>query len=198
MSARSLLAAATVVLASLFAVPAAHATLLDLASCPTPSPQQPFARWLDPAMYVLVPEGAFEAKGKGWRLAGATVGTDNEPFYVHATADKRSVTLPPGGSATSPATCISPDRPTLRFFARGPVAGSLRVDVLYADPGGTVRELPIGAVLGGGAWGPTQPMTVAANLAAVLDGAVPAAFRFTSTGGAWQVDDVYVDPYVRH
>jgi hypothetical protein len=27
---------------------------------------------------------------------------------------------------------------------------------------------------------------------------VPAAFRFTAVGGSWRVDDVYVDPYVRH
>jgi hypothetical protein len=198
MSARSLLAAATVTLASLLAVPAAHATLLDLASCPAQSPQQPFMRWLDPAPYVLVADGAFEARGKGWRLAGATVDSGNEPYYVHAAGDKRSLTLPPGMSATSPATCISPDRPTLRFLARGPVLGSLRVDALVGDPGGAVREIPIGAVAGGGSWGPTLPMTVVANLVATLEGEVPAAFRFTATGGTWQIDDVYVDPYVRH
>jgi hypothetical protein len=198
MSARSLLAAATVTLASLFAVPAAHATLLDLASCPSPSPQQAFAPWLDPAAYVLVPDGAFEAKGKDWRLAGASVGAGNEPFYVHSPGDKRSLSVPPGATATSPVMCISADRPTLRFLARGPALGSLRVDVLFAGPDGTVQELPVGAVLGGGAWGPSLPMTVLANLVATVDGRLPAAFRFTATGGAWQIDDVYVDPYVRH
>jgi hypothetical protein len=28
--------------------------------------------------------------------------------------------------------------------------------------------------------------------------AAPAALRFTAVGGSWSVDDVYVDPYVRH
>jgi hypothetical protein len=36
---------------------------------------------------------------------------------------------------------------------------------------------------------------VSALALASPDGAIPIAFRFTASGGAWQVDDVYVDPY---
>jgi hypothetical protein len=201
MSARSLLAAATVVLACLSAVPAAHATLLDLASCPSPSVEHPFSPWLDPAAYVLVGDGGAEAKGRGWRLDSASVDSGNESYFVHDPADRRAFVLPAGASATSPATCVSADRPTLRFFARRtgthPLS-ALRVDVIYPDALGTLRTAPIGLVAGGGAWAPSLPMPVTANLVATIDGAVPAAFRFTALGGGWQVDDVYVDPYVRH
>jgi hypothetical protein len=201
MSARSLLAAATVVLTLLFAVPAAHATLLDLASCPSATVEHPFSRWLDPAGYVLVPDGGFESKGRGWRLDGAGADTGNESFFVHNAADRRSLTVPAGASATTPATCLSLDRPTLRFIARrnGPsLLTALRVEVLFADATGAVRASPVGLVAGGNAWSPTLQMTVIANLVATLEGAAPAAFRFTALGGGWQIDDVYVDPYVRH
>ena len=201
MSARSLLAAATVVLVSLLCVPAAHATLLDLASCPNPSVEYPFTRWLDPAAYVPVPDGGLEAKARGWSLGSTAVDPGNESFFVHSSGDKRALTVPSGAAATTAATCISADRPTLRFFARrtgwNPLS-TLRVDVLFADAGGAPREAAVGTVLGAGAWWPTLPMSVGANLAATVDGAVPAAFRFTASGGGWQVDDVYVDPYVRH
>jgi hypothetical protein len=58
--------------------------------------------------------------------------------------------------------------------------------------------VPIGIVLGGSAWGPTLPMPVIANLLPLLPGDLtPVRFRFTPAGigGAWQIDDVYVDPY---
>ena len=201
MSARSLLAAATVVLVSLLCVPAAHATLLDLASCPNPSVEYPFTRWLDPAAYVPVPDGGLEAKARGWSLGSTAVDPGNESYYVSSATDKRLLTVPAGASATTAATCVSADRPTVRFFARrasGGALSALRVDVLFTGPLGTVAEAPVGVVGGGSSWAPTLPMTVLANLAGTLDGAAPAAFRFTASGGTWQLDDVYVDPYVRH
>jgi hypothetical protein len=51
-------------------------------------------------------------------------------------------------------------------------------------------------VLGGSKWTPTLPLPVIANLLPLLPGDLtPVRFRFTPVGGAWQIDDVYVDPY---
>jgi hypothetical protein len=193
---RSLLAAATAVLAFALPLPAAHASLLDLASCPSQPEEHPFTPWLDPAPYVLVPDGGLEAGGEGWTLSGATVVTGNEPFKVRAATDTRALSLPSGASATTPATCLREDRPTMRFFARRTALSPLsllKVEVLLGD-----TALPIGVVAGDGSWAPTLPVPVLANLVASVDGGVPAAFRFTATGGSWRIDDVYVDPYVRH
>ena len=49
-----------------------------------------------------------------------------------------------------------------------------------------------------GAWQPTLPMTVVANLLPLLPGEhAPVQFRFTPLLGGWQIDDVYVDPMRR-
>jgi hypothetical protein len=51
-------------------------------------------------------------------------------------------------------------------------------------------------VLGGSAWQPTLPFPVVANLLPLLPGQMtPVAFRFTARGGAWRIDDVYIDPW---
>ena len=46
-------------------------------------------------------------------------------------------------------------------------------------------------MLGGEQWTPTLPLLVGGNLLSS-----EARFTFTSApGGAWQIDDVFVDPY---
>ncbi len=63
---------------------------------------------------------------------------------------------------------------------------------------GAVASLPIGLVASDGSWQPTLPMLAVANLLPLLPGEhTPVALSFTAQGGAWSVDDVYVDPYGR-
>ncbi len=187
---------------SLFAAPPARAGVL-VASAPDCDDQvleQPFLPWLDPASYVLVPDGDLSAGGAGWQLSSASIAEENEPYQVHGAGPARSVALPAGSSATSPALCVGLLHPTLRFFARntGTTLGTLRVEVLFEDAAGNVRALPIGQVLGHRGWSPTLPMPVIANLLPLLPGQHTAvAFRFTPSGpgSSWLIDDVYVDPY---
>jgi hypothetical protein len=42
-------------------------------------------------------------------------------------------------------------------------------------------------------------MPVLANLLTLLDGHTSVSFRFTAAGlgSSWEIDDVYVDPYVK-
>jgi hypothetical protein len=150
--------------------------------------ERPFLPWLDPAHYVLVPDGDFSGGAAGWRLSGADVVDDNEPWYVHGDGAPAALRLRSGDSATSAPMCVSVLHPTIRFFARG--SGSLKVEVVRDD--GTA--VPIGAILGllHGGWAPSLPLPVVANL---IDDEV--AFRFTAVGhgSSWGIDDVYVDPY---
>jgi hypothetical protein len=92
----------------------------------------------------------------------------------------------------------------MRFFVKRPAGGLLaglttgmRVEVLFEDAGGTVRDLTIGLTGATTSWQPTIPYPLIANLLAPEGDRTPVAFRFTALGGTMAVDDVYVDPYSR-
>lgn len=193
---------ALAVLASLLAAaPASHAGILVASAgpCSHATLEQPFARWLDPMSYELLPGGDFEGGATGWKVDGASVVAGNHPF-----ADgSRSLSLSRGDAATSPVVCAGLGEPTLRFFARGRATSllgtalsSLRVDVLYEDAAGNARSGPIGLAALSPGWSPTLPMAVVVNLLPLLpDDSTPVAFRFVAQGPAtWQIDDVYLDP----
>jgi hypothetical protein len=190
------LAGLAAVLGPVLVAPGAQASGL-VASCDGQVLERPFLPWADPAQYVLAPDGDLAARGKGWEASGATVVADDSPL-----SGGGALRVGPGGSATSPAMCVSVMHPTLRFFARnaGDATGTLAVEALFEDVAGRVQALPIGAVAGGSGWSPTVPMPIVANLLALLPGGqTPVAFRFTSVGArsAWVIDDVYVDPYCK-
>jgi hypothetical protein len=193
------LVAGTVAL-GLFA-PAADAGVLvrSATNCPEQTLERPFLRWLDPANYVLVPEGTLETTS-AWTLSRASRVAGNERFFVHGADERYSLSLPAGSAATTPTQCVGLEHPTLRFFARntGSVLSLLKVEVLFEDNLGLIKALPIGVVVGTSAWAPTLPMPVIANLLPLLPGELtPVRFRFTPVGlgAAWQIDDVYVDPF---
>lgn len=192
--------AATGVAALAMAGPA-HAGLLvkEAQGCSEgPASRQVFLPWLDIARYVPAPGGTAESTA-GWKLAGgAALVAGNEPWKVSG-GGSRALALPKGSQATTTAMCVGIGHPTMRFFARrtsGTLLSTLTVEVLFETSLGQVVSLPIGVVLGGGAWQPTLPFPVVASLLPLLPGSqTPVAFRFTPVGGAWQVDDVYVDPW---
>jgi hypothetical protein len=179
----------------------AHAgSLLDsLDSCPAVDTSPAFAQFLDPLPYSLLPDGGFEAGATGWSLSGASVASGNETFGLAGDGGSHSLSLASGATATSPVICTSALHPVIRFTARGPgsLLSALTVRVLYEDAGGTVHNALVGAVPGvTRSWAPSLPMPVLVNLTSLLsNGQTPVAFRFTATGGSFQIDDVFVDPY---
>lgn len=187
------------------AAPAAQAGPL-VASAPDCSSQvweNPFLPWLDPANYVLAPQGTLEAGEGGWSLAnGAAEAAGNETFYVHAPGEDTSLYLPAGSRARTGTMCVGLEHPTLRFFAKrhgGSDLSTLRVDVLLEDSFGNIHEVTIGTTTGGEDWAPTLPMVITASLLPLLPGDhTPVQFRFVPQDDAgWSIDDVYVDPYSR-
>src|SRR4051812_29133396 len=139
------LAALSFVLA--VAAPAAQAgPLVESATdCTTGVVETPFKRWLDPLGYSLVPGGSFENGASGWTLGTASVATGNESFYVHDRGDSKSLSVPRGGSVTTPTVCVGIDKPFLRFFARSSGGllslSTLKVEVQFETAGGTVLTL---------------------------------------------------------
>ena len=174
-------------------------------SCDDQPLSQPFLPWLDVAQYTPLPGGDFETGAAGWSLSGGSaVAAGNESFNVAGDGDASSLKVPAGGSATSPTICVGIEHPTIRFFAKrnsgGPLGlSTMRVDVLFENNLGIINSLQIGVVTPSASWQPTLPMTVIANLLALLPGEhTPVAFRFTSLlGGNWSIDDIQVDPYSR-
>jgi hypothetical protein len=158
---------------------------------------RPFLPWLDPARYALVSDGGFETGGQGWRLQGATVVEGNEPYYVRARGDRRSLALPAGSSATSPDACVGLLHPTARFFARNDAAeGSLLIEALVHTPLGQLA-LPVDLLAAGKRFQPTPPLSLLANLTAPLaqNGSARMAIRLTALGGSWYIDELYIDPF---
>ncbi len=177
------------------------------ASCGDQTVEKPFLRFLDPLPYTPVPGGTFEGV-HGWQLAGgARVVSGNEPYYVAGRSHQRSLSLPPGASATSPAVCAGILHPTVRFFATGgSLTAPLRIDAVVTDPVlGLIKTIPlVHPVMP--AWSPSLPLPVLVNLGGILDldgdrsSTTQLSFRFSNPSrlfaAAWKVDDVYVDPWV--
>jgi hypothetical protein len=191
------LAALGALLIVLAAAPAASAYS---GSCPYNGPiEQVFLQdFGDPLNYYLTPGGAFE--DGAWD--GGTLVEENEPWFVRSSSDRRSMAVS-GGPATSPKYCVSPEDPTLRFFARrtaGSPLSALGIAVVVLGPGKEHRIPLVPVVQTSDEWSVTTPRLILANLIGLYTGeATRIQLQFTaSPGSAWQVDDVYVDPYRRH
>jgi len=172
-------------------------------ACDEQTLAKPFLPWLDIANYTPLSGADFESGADGWSLGASAVANGNEPWRVGGAEDAKSLALPSGASATSPAICVGLNHPTIRFFAKRRSGGTLsrstlRVNVLFETANGNVASLPIGLVRGGRSWQVTSPMLVVANLLPLLPGEqTPVRFRFTAQGANWSIDDVWVDPYGR-
>jgi hypothetical protein len=206
------LAYAVLAVASLVAVLGLSATAASakpsarVAPCPNYAFTHPFLPWLDPGNYFLPPGASFESSSAGWTLTGgAKTVAGNEPFYVTDDGDGRSLSLPAGSSATTPAVCVSLDSPDLRLFVRntGSLLSLLKVELDYTGLDGKPKTATVALVAGGKAWAPSLPLPflLSSVLPIVGDGGQTwVSFIFSPTGltGSWQIDDVYVDPLKNH
>jgi hypothetical protein len=180
--------------------PTAGAGLLftgPAATCET-SASQPFKPWGDTANYVLLPGGSFEGGAPGWSLSGgATIRAGNEPFYVRSAGDRSSLYMPAGSTVTTPTMCFSLGDWHLRFFARKAVSGSgsIRVTVVVKTLVGVLTILDGGTVSSTGVWAPSPRVALLVSNVTSLIGTRAVAFRFKASGTAFQVDDVYLDPW---
>lgn len=173
-------------------------------ACSSAGAAQVFLPWSDISSYVLAPDGGFESGGTGWELSGgAKAVAGNEPFYLHGAGDSRSLSLPAGSSAVSPAICMAIDTPTFRLVARntGDTSSGLRVEATYSLLG-LLRTKDVSTVYAGSNWAPSQQMSTVLSLSTVVGTLTPSSIQIRITplgsGGNWQVDDLYIDPFARH
>jgi hypothetical protein len=161
---------------------------------------QPFAPWGDYANYIPVPGGSFESGAPSWKLAGgASVVAGNEPYYVRSSSDRRSLYMPAGSTATSPTVCFAFGDWHMRFFTRngGSSLSTLKIQILVPNLVGVVSVLDGGTVRADGTWDPSpQVSALLTNVGGLLGVTQAVAFRFrASSGAAFRVDDVYLDPF---
>jgi hypothetical protein len=173
-------------------------------ACSYSGGKQAFAKWRDSRDYVLAPDGGFEAGGSGWGLArGAAVVGGNESFFLNGAADSHSLAVPTGGEAISPAICVNLATPVFRLVARneGDPSAALRVEARYMLLG-LLRTTVLSTFRGGGEWAPSPAMSPLLGLSTIVGTLIPSSIniRITSpdSGGKWQVDDLYIDPFARH
>jgi hypothetical protein len=199
---RAAVAAALTGAGLLAAAPAAHADGAPASCTPKAASAHPFAAWDDSGLYTLVDGGDMESGLGGWTATGsAHVVEGNEPFQVGGGADHLALALGPDDSVISAPICIDDGYPWFRFFARNTSGrrGKLKVDVLYADAGGKLRQAGTGDYATSESdWRPTGSLDISIDFADVAGGALPVAFRFTAQpGSSFDLDDVYVDPMAR-
>jgi hypothetical protein len=172
------------------------------AACPRTPTTKPFQVFSDLANYSLAPGGDFESGASGWSLNGARVASGNESYKVHGTGDSHSLAIGATGTATSPAFCVSIAQPTFRFFTRQ-TSGSwatMLVKLRWRDSSGAVNTTTVGSINGNTTWSATQVFALSSVLPLWQSGqtlSVQLLFDPEDYGGAWAIDDVYVDPYAR-
>ncbi len=172
-------------------------------ACPYKDAKRVFSPWGDTSSYVLAPDGGFEAGAAGWSLSGgAAVISGNESFFLNSSADSKSLSLPNGSAAVSPPICMSIDTPHFRLLARntGNPSATLKVEATYSLLG-LVRTRTLSTATGSGNWAPAQPMSTVLTLSTVVGTLIPSVIQIRITpvgsGGNWQVDDLYIDPFAR-
>jgi hypothetical protein len=172
-------------------------------TCHVGALSQPFSQFGDLAYYTPVQGGSFSGPLAGWNITNGSVVAGGDPWNVaNAPApDQRMLQLSGGGEAVSPSFCLSNAFPSWRFFLQSvgsSSASALSVWVQWTDASGNSGHVPVTALDGTdySAWGPSPVLVAGKNLA---DGAtVNAQLVFSArSGDAWNVDDVYVDPYAR-
>jgi hypothetical protein len=170
------------------------------AACPVGPTSHPFTKFGDGAAYSMLPGGSFESGAPGWALSSAAVVAGNESFEV--AGGSRSLAIQPRGVAVSPALCVSTAYPSFRFFARRTSGswGVLNVVLRWTDASGNTHNTTVAAIQSGTSWTISPILKLASTLPLWQSGETLSArlvFQPEPYGGAWAIDDVFVDPYSR-
>ncbi len=180
---------------------ATHATqAAEPAGCPSTATSNPFARFGDEADYSEVPGGSFESGAEGWSLSNAAVANGNESYGV--AGGSHSLAIQPNGTAVSPSFCVSTANPSFRLFARRTSGswGVLNVLLRWTDANGATHDTMVVSLQSGTSWTPSAVLPLATTLPLWQAGETISArllLKPEAYGGAWAVDDAFVDPRMR-
>lgn len=188
--------AATMLALTVAAVAAAPAAAH---ACGSQRLSQPLTVIGDTGWYLPVDNAGFEEGGDDWKLSGASLVRENEPWRV--LGGRSSLLLGAGGWARSDEVCVTVDHTHARFFARALTAtGALRVDLLWDNDGDDHQATAITLdATRFRAWAPSPVVPMAEEVRSLYEDEEDelVALRFTVLSGRWLIDDVLVDPYRR-
>jgi hypothetical protein len=163
-----------------------------------------FAALGDTANYFALTGGTFEGDVASWSLTGASVVPGNEPFQTDGLGGSHALSIAPGGVAVSPPVTINSTTPTWRFFADAADASAAGTQLtVYAQwtnaTNGHTFKLPIAHRSGSAhaSWAATPALLLGKYLPAGVNVDVKFVFQAGANGGAWTIDDVFIDPYAR-
>jgi len=184
-------------LGALFLAGAAPA-IAGAASCPVQASSHLLAKAGDNASYYQLRGSSFEEGRSGWTLNNAEV-VEEAP---EALETENSLQINPGGSAISPAFCVSSEYPSFRFYAKrtgGGYFGHLNVTLRVTTSFGLTLYVPVRwwFGVGGENWALSPVLGLANELPLLGNSTVSVQLIFQSTGSTWSIDDVLIDPYSR-
>ena len=110
------------------------------------------------------------------------------------------MSLPAGASLQTPFVCVDGADTYFRFFALNKAASSsVAVSVVYTVAG-LQTSFIVGTVTGDSKWAPSAAMHTGGKIASKLslNGTAQMALRFTAIGGTSQIDDIFIDPRLKH
>jgi hypothetical protein len=170
------------------------------AACASSATSTPFTKFGDSAAYSLLAGGSFESGTPGWSLTNSNVVSGNESYNV--AGGSHSLAIQPTGVAVSPSFCVSTAQPSFRFFLRQ-TSGSwavLNVILRWSEASGATHETTVGSLQTGTSWQASPVLKLATTLPLWQSGSTLNArlvFKPEPYGGAWAIDDVYIDPHSR-
>jgi hypothetical protein len=168
-----------------------------LDACTTRTLSQPFKQWGDSNDYFLVSSGTFESGTSGWSIgSGVSRVAENEPWKV-AGSGGNSLKLAAGSSVSTPEMCLTAVEDSTRFFYKSPGNGSgLQVTVKATNPTGSRISMVSFTLPGGSAAGWQVSPRIALPDVRGISGTENVVITLAAQGGggAWQIDDVFVDP----
>lgn len=204
-AARKLLPTFALMIAIVTGLLALQVAPASAAGCGTRTLSKVFSKFGDQGDYFLVGGGDLESGSNGWSYSGgARIVSGNESLGLRSGAG--SVQIPAGGTVTSPYFCIGKDEPTIRFAAKasgGANYTSLNATIEIKGSTGSVANVYLGQ-LGAASYpgwkpSPIYSYAVWTNQSWLYNGNDTVQVRFTFTvggsGGSWNVDSVFVDPF---
>jgi hypothetical protein len=158
----------------------------------------------DDDLYFVAPSGDFEDGARGWQLeGGATVGTGSNAFSPLGSGE-RSLQLPAGSAATSPAFCVDERYPHFRISVGqlGDKKAKVRVSVVYPGLAKNVRKEADVDADDKHRWRLSKRLRIKPDHGLKQGGWRLVALRFevlkADDAADARVDDILVDPRMRY
>ena len=173
-------------------------------TCRDPETAPLLADFKDRDLYFVAPGGDFEDGAVGWQFeGGATIGAGSSAFSPLGQG-QRSLQLPAGSVATSPAFCVDERYPHFRISVgqAGDEKAKIRVSVVYPGLEKNVRKEADVDADDKHPWKLSKRLSIKPEHGLKVRGWRLVALRFevlkAAAGADARVDDILVDPRMRY